>query len=124
MPPAALTSSKRIFTALDDDTPYVAAGPDRSVCIPSTISFLLTPRVACAPTAATMAAPITAVTAPTTSALFIRSPFKASFELVAIHPVDQLLVLDVHEGSPELHGGRQLLVLRRQDLLDQSELLD
>src|SRR5256885_17268362 len=34
--------------SFDDDTPYVAAGPDRSVCIPSTISVLLTPRLSCA----------------------------------------------------------------------------
>jgi hypothetical protein len=58
MPPAVLISSKRIFTALEEDTPYVAATPDRSVCMPSTISVLVTPRVcadACVATAASAA---------------------------------------------------------------------
>src|SRR5439155_1020488 len=63
IPPLSLISSKRIFTAFDDDTPYVAAGPDRSVCIPSTISVLLTPRLSCA-----SATPASAPAASTTPA--------------------------------------------------------
>src|ERR1051325_9103430 len=45
MPPASLTSSKRILTPFDDDTPYVAAIPERSVCMPNVTSVGVTPRV-------------------------------------------------------------------------------
>src|SRR5215471_11389431 len=60
MPPASLISSKRIFTALEDETPYVAATPDRSVCMPSTISVLVTPRVCADASVATAASAATA----------------------------------------------------------------
>src|SRR5207302_4157515 len=41
-----------------------------------------------------------------------------------IHAVDDVLVLAVHERPLQLHGRSQLLVLRREDLLDQAERLD
>src|SRR5262245_6656720 len=131
-PPLSLSSSKRIFTAFDDDTPYVAAGPERSVCIPRTISVLLTPRVFCA-----AATPISA-TAPTstpaaTSRILIACSFRSdatsgrrrrAASCLGVHGVDHVLVLSVDERALELHGRRELLVLCGEDLLDQPELLD
>src|SRR5512147_672171 len=98
MPPAALTSSNRILTALDDDTPYVAAGPDRSVCIPSTISVLVTPRVSAA-AAARASAPSSSTLVPST--FFMVVSFRGWRRLgVRVHAVDQVLVLHVHERAP------------------------
>src|SRR5215510_8098302 len=131
-PPLSLSSSNRIFTAFDDETPYVAAGPERSVCMPSTISVLLTPRLCAAATPAS-------ATAPTSPAATSRILIVGSFRRVrqcpgrraadaalglGVHGVDDVLVLAVDERALELHGRRELLVLRGEDLLDQPELLD
>src|SRR5881227_2818284 len=103
MPPLSLASSKRIFTAFDDETPYVAAGPERSVCMPSTISLPDTPRVACP-----IAGPATA-TAPT-RILAIQSFFiDGSFLPLGVHGVDRILVFLVHVRPLQLHRRRQLL---------------
>src|SRR4029079_6567259 len=41
-----------------------------------------------------------------------------------VHAVDDILVFAIDERPLQLHRGRQLLVLRRQQLLDEPELLD
>src|SRR5260370_15886806 len=91
MPPASLASSNRILTAFEPDTPYVAAGPERSVCVPSTISVGLTPRVSAA--TATIARATMASTAPHPIHLLM-SPCLPIVppSSVRVHVVDQLLV--------------------------------
>src|SRR5687768_10821518 len=60
MPPCSLTSSKRILTPFDDDTPYVAATPDRSVCVPNVTSVAVTPRLCAAAAVASDTAAVAA----------------------------------------------------------------
>src|SRR6201997_4008686 len=52
LPPAALISSTAIFMPLDTGTPHTLIGPDRSWCVPITISLAEMPSlvtlVACA----------------------------------------------------------------------------
>src|SRR5581483_11668158 len=43
---------------------------------------------------------------------------------LAVHVLDQGLVLLVHELALQLHGGRELVVLGGELLLDQAEPLD
>src|SRR5882672_12129125 len=88
--------------------------------MPSTISPGVTPRVSfcAAATPATASAPASTATA---SHLFMD---RSSLSPGCVHVVDDVLVLGVHERALELHGRRQLLVLRRENLLDQPEGLD
>src|SRR5262249_829062 len=137
MPPASLISSKRIFTALDEETPYVAATPDRSVCMPSTISVLVTPRVCADASVATAASAATATLINVRYIVFFLlwkvaqlSGCKAlissgpSLRSVGVHAVDQYFVFLVHELALQLHRWRQLIVLCRELMFDQPELLD
>src|SRR5207245_11334824 len=95
--------------------------------MPSTISLAVTPRVSfCAvATPATASAPTSTATA---SRLFMDRSFRSAGwrrpSPRRVHLVDDVLVLGVHQGPLELHGRRQLLVLGRQDLLDEPERLD
>src|SRR5207249_5734766 len=133
-PPLSLSSSNRIFTAFVDDTPYVAAGPERSVCIPSTISVLLTPRVSFWATASPASATAPTSTPAATSRILIARSFRSDATSgprrrraalrLGVHGLDHVLVLSVDERALELHGRRELLVLRGEDLLDQPEFLD
>src|SRR4029077_6593357 len=103
------------------------------MCIPSTISVLLTPRVSrCAvATAASATAPISTPTS-TSRILIIRSFRRDAMPgcrrprglRLGVHGVDHVPVLSVDERALELHGRRELLVLRGEDLLDQPKLLD
>src|ERR1051325_7159193 len=88
--------------------------------MPSTISVGVTPRVSfcAAATPATASAPASTATA---SHLVMD---RSSLSPCRVHVVDDVLVLGVHERPLELHGGRQLLVLGREDLLDEPEGLD
>src|SRR5262245_11683533 len=115
--------------------------------MPRTISPLLTPRVVCAAAAAASATNTTEH--PTASSLLMPGSFRVVVvserrlcrrhpswgrqrggrprprrRSLGVHRVDQLAVLLVHERPLELHRRGQLLVLRRQDLLDEPELLD
>src|SRR5436309_6943004 len=133
-PPLSLSSSNRIFTAFVDDTPYVAAGPERSVCIPSTISVLLTLRVSFWATASPASATAPTSTPAATSRILIARSFRSDATSgprrrraalrLGVHGLDHVLVLSVDERALELHRRRELLVLRGEDLLDQPELLD
>src|SRR5580698_5236681 len=118
MPPCSLISSKRILTPFDEVTPYVAATPDRSVCMPKVISVGVTPRC-CAKAPGAMASTAKAIAIP--AFLIILLPPLAC---VGIHAVDHRLVLLADELALELHGRRDLVVLGRELLLDQPELLD
>src|SRR5215467_1775782 len=89
--------------------------------MPSTISVGVTPRCDWARTWPTRAR---APTRATIAIFFIVGSFGRTWLGVRVHGVDDVLVLDVDEGTAELHGRRQLLVLRGEDLLDEPELLD
>src|SRR5499426_4716104 len=89
--------------------------------MPSTISVGVTPRCDWAGAWPTRArAPARA----TIAIFFIVGSFGRTWLGVRVHGVDDVLVLDVDEGALELHGRRQLVVLRGEDLLDEAELLD
>src|SRR6476659_1412475 len=87
--------------------------------MPNTTSLAVTPRCcADAPEATAMAA--TAIATPIV-VLVICFLLLACF---GIHAVDHRLVLVADELALELHGRRDLVVLGRELLLDQPELLD
>src|SRR5262245_39280009 len=95
--------------------------------MPSTISPLLTPRVSFW----AMAAPATATATASTPAIravlierLLSSPRPAGASGLSVHGVDHVPVLRAHEAPLELHGGRELLVLGGEELLDQVKLLD
>src|SRR6516162_10491060 len=91
-PPASLISSKRIFTELEEDNPYVAATPDRSVCMPSTISVLVTPRV-CADACVAASVATTAIINCRYIVFFLLSKaWVPSLRGVGVHAIDQYLV--------------------------------
>src|SRR5215469_3935570 len=89
--------------------------------MPSTISVGVTPRCDWARAWPTRAR---APTRATIAIFFIVGSFGRTWLGVRVHGVDDVLVLDVDEGTAELHGRRQLLVLRGENLLDEAELLD
>src|SRR5437763_16562912 len=106
MPPFSLASSNRILTAFEDETPYVAAGPERSVCMPSTISVLVTPRVSFCATATPTPAMTPTTTLRIKSFFIARSLRKVRPGAVPlslrVHVVDHVLVLGVDERTLEL----------------------
>src|SRR5262245_29787217 len=96
--------------------------------MPSTISPLLTPRVSFCAIATPARATAPASTHTARAFLFIvvslSWPAPRGASGLPVHAVDDVPVLRVHETPLQLHGGRQLLVLGGEDLLDEVELLD
>src|SRR5206468_60059 len=87
-----------------------------------------TPRVSFCATATPAAATTPTTTLRIKSFFIARSlrkcrPWAVPLSL-RVHVVDDVLVLRVDERALELHRRRQLVVLRREDLLDEPELLD
>src|ERR1043166_3692524 len=128
MPPAALISSTRIFMPFTVAFEKFTIGPDRSCAVPTTISFDDTPCCASAGVAAASAS----IAMMRFIVVFLRCPlFELCISAVAmsrsscfpaVHRLDQLAVLLVHQFAFELHRGGELLVLGGELLLDQAEL--
>src|SRR4051794_10094063 len=142
MPPAALTSSTAIFMPLETGTPHPLIGPDRSWWVPMTISVAEMPSLVtlvCALAGRQVSA--TALTArpnvPSDLDIDVSSPWgpydasggaitaslffkrdESRHRALAIHRVDFGGVALVHEVALQLHGGRELLVFRRELALD------
>src|SRR4051812_21236581 len=149
MPPAALISSTAIFMPLETGTPHTLIGPDRSWCVPITISVGEMPSLVtlvCA--SAGRAVSASALTARPSafndfdisfssplaimdsegqadlSLAVFRKNATSGHRAVIVHGLDLAGVALVHKIPLQFHGRRQLFILRRELTLDQIESLD
>src|SRR5262245_33464008 len=126
MPPFAFCSSKAMRMAFVLFTPHSTVTPDRSVLVPMTISFSLTP-----PANAGVAT-AAAATAVSNNFRIRTSPFAVLFWHEATlgtlrrsglsgHLFDQFTILLADEPAAQFHHRREFRIFRLEPLFDEAE---